>query len=168
MDVVLVDKEDRLLDFKEKYETHHNPVPLHRAISVVIFSPDKKKMLLQKRPSSKPTWPLFWSNTTCTHPFKDESYQTAAERRLQEEMGFSVPLKEQFKFIYEAKFDKTWGEHELDAVFTGTYDGEIKPNPEEVEDYKWMHLEDLEKDIKQNPDIYTPWFKIILSKLQLQ
>lgn len=163
--VVLVDKNDKILGLKEKYEAHHNPVPLHRAISVVIFSPDKTKMLLQQRPKSKPTWPLFWSNTTCTHPFENESYQDAAERRLKEEMGIVTLLKEKFKFIYEAKFDKVWGEHELDAVFVGTYDGKITPNKEEVEDYKWMDIKDLKEDIKTNPDIYTPWFKIILSKM---
>lgn len=165
IEVVLVDKKDKVIGYKEKYAAHKNPVPLHRAISVVILSKDKKKMLLQKRPASKPTWPLFWSNTCCTHPLKDESYKDAAERRLEEEMGFAVPLKEQFKFIYKAKFDKDWGEHELDATFLGFYDGEVKPNKEEVDDYKWMDVKDLRKDIKENPDIYTPWFKIIIRKM---
>lgn len=165
INVVLVDKNDKVLGYKEKYLAHHNPVSLHRAISVIIFDKDKKKMLLQKRPGSKPTWPLFWSNTCCTHPFKAESYKKAAQRRLFEEMGFTVPLKEKFRFIYEAKFDKTWGEHELDVVFTGVYDGKIKPNKEEVADYKWIEIKDLLKDIKDNPDIYTPWFKIILGKM---
>ncbi len=167
VEVVLVDKKDRIKGYKEKYAAHRNPIPLHRAISVVILSKDKKKMLLQKRPALKPTWPLFWSNTCCTHPFKDESYKDAAQRRLKEEMGFRVPLTEKFKFIYEAKYDDTWGEHELDAVFIGYFDGEIKPNPDEVVDYKWMEIGKLIKDIEKNPDIYSPWFKIILKKLKI-
>ena len=162
--IVLVDKNDRVVGYKEKYETHKNPVPLHRAISVVITSKDGKKMLLQKRSKEKPCWPLFWTNACCTHPLPEESYQEAAERRLKEEMGFTSSLQEVFNFIYESKYDETWGEHELDHIFVGKFDGAVKPDPKEVVEYKWMEIEDLKKDIENNPNSYTPWFKIILKK----
>lgn len=164
--VVLVDGNDNVLGEKEKFEAHKNPVPLHRAISVVIFDPKREKMLLQKRADGKPTWPLFWSNATCTHPYPNESYKEAAERRLKEEMGFKVPLKEIFRFIYKAEYDKNWGEHEYDVVFEGTYGGETKPDSNEVADYKWIGINDLLNDINANPENYSPWFKIILKKLK--
>jgi isopentenyl-diphosphate delta-isomerase len=44
------------------------------------------------------------------------------------------------------------------------YDGEMNLNPEEVNDYKWIWIEELKKDIIENPEIYTQWFKIILEK----
>jgi len=165
--VVLVDENDRVIGEKEKFEAHKNPVPLHRAISVVIFDPKREKMLLQKRAKNKPTWPLFWSNATCTHPLPNESYKNAAERRLGEEMGFTVSLKEVFRFIYKAEYDKVWGEHEYDVVFEGIYNGEIKPNPGEVADYKWMEIDELLGDVKRDPKSYSPWFKIILEKLKI-
>lgn len=168
MDVVLVNENDKIIGYKEKFEAHHNPVPLHRAISVVIISSDGKKMLLQKRPHDKPTWGGFWSNTCCTHPMKGESYKHTAVRRLFEEMGIKTQLVEKFKFIYKAKCNTTWGEHELDATFVGYYDGEVNANPEEAEDWKWLDIKDLKKDIKENPDIYTPWFKILLPRIQLE
>lgn len=140
-------------------------LPLHRAISVVIFDNSGKKIMLQKRASGKPTWPLFWSNTCCTHPFKDEDYITCAKRRLKEEMGFETPLTEKFRFIYQADYDSVWGEHEYDVVFEGTYEGEVKADPQEAADWKWMLVTDLLKDVKINPELYTPWFKIILERL---
>ena len=164
--VVLVDDKDKVIGYKEKFKAHKHPVSLHRAISVVVFDKDRKKMLIHKRARVKATWPLFWTNTCCTHPLKGESYKAAAERRLKEEMGFSTPLKQAFKFIYKAKYDEIWGEHELDTVFTGNYKGEIKPNPEEVADYRWVEIGKLVSDIKKNSDKYTPWFKIILEKLE--
>jgi isopentenyl-diphosphate delta-isomerase len=164
--VVLVDDKDKVIGYKEKFEAHKHTVSLHRAISVVVFDKDRRKMLIHKRAKTKATWPLFWTNACCTHPLKGESYKAAAERRLKEEMGFSTPLKQVFKFIYEAKFNETWGEHELDAVFVGNYSGEIKPDPEEVDSYKWVKIEKLLNDVKKNPDRYTPWFKIILEKLE--
>ncbi len=164
-DLVLVNEKDEEVGFKEKFETHKLPVPLHRAISVVIFDKGRKKTLLQKRVKSKPTWPLFWSNAVCTHPMRGESYIECAHRRLKEELGFDTDLKEKFRFTYKADYDRTWGEHEYDVVFEGRYEGKIKPDKEEVADWKWMKIDELSQDIKANPKIYTPWFKIILSRI---
>ncbi len=58
-----------------------------------------------------------------------------------------------------------WGEHELDHSFVGYYDGPVNPNPEEVAGYEWISIENLKKDLKENPKKYTPWFKIILKNL---
>jgi isopentenyl-diphosphate delta-isomerase len=165
--VVLVDKKDKIVGFKEKYEAHNNPVPLHRAISVVIFDKSGKRILLQKRAKSKPTWPLYWSNTCCTHPIKGEGYLNCAKRRLKEEMGISTTLEESFRFIYKARYDKVWGENEYDVVYTGIYSGKIVPDSKEASGYKWFGLDELTKNILSNPDKYTPWLKIILQKIEV-
>lgn len=140
--------------------------PLHRAISVMIFDLENKNILLQKRVGGKVTWPLFWSNACCTHPFIDESYLDAAKRRLMEEMGFVADLRPLFKFSYSAIYDETWGENEMDMVFIGNYDGEVKPNPDEVAEFKWVDVDELKKDIKIEGSKYTPWFKLIMEKLR--
>lgn len=164
--MVLIDEDDKVIGYKEKYETHKIPVPLHRAISVVIFDKKGKKTLITKRSEKKPTWPLFWSNTVCSHPYPHENYQEAAERRIFEEVGFKTPLRKAFKFTYEAVMDNgLWGEHEHDVVFVGEYEGPIDPNPDEIINYRWIEIEDLKKELLINPSKYTPWFKIILEKL---
>lgn len=163
--LILVNKDDKVVGYQEKFDCHKHPVPLHRAISVVILDPSGKKMLLQRRATDKKTWPLFWTNACCTHPMKGESYKKAASRRLKEEMGISTELKNVFNFIYKAKYDGEWGEHELDYVFVGNWEGKVNPNPEEVADYKWVEADSLLKDVKRHPNLYTPWFKIILTKM---
>lgn len=164
--IVLVDEKDKIVGFGEKFQTHKIPVKLHRAISILIFNKDKSKVLITKRSESKPTWGECWSNAVCSHPYPGESYQTAAERRVFEELGFRTPLTELFNFTYEAKMDNgIWGEHELDHVFTGTYEGPINPDLNEVSDCEWVVIERLKKDIEENSEKYTPWFKMILEKL---
>lgn len=166
--VELVDGDGKIIGLGEKYEIHKNPVPLHRAVSVIILDSNKKRMLIQKRAGDKPTWPLFWSNAVCTHPLLEETYEHTAHRRLREELGFDTDLKEVFRFTYSAEMDnKIWGEHEYDVVFVGEYNGEVKANPEEVADYKWIDVSELEEDIKKQPQKYTPWFGIILEKMSL-
>jgi isopentenyl-diphosphate delta-isomerase len=81
-----------------------------------------------------------------------------------EEMGFVTDLKETTSFIYKASFDNGLTEHEYDHVLVGSFEGEPKINPEEVASWKWMALEDVKEDIKENPNRYTAWFKIIFDK----
>jgi isopentenyl-diphosphate delta-isomerase len=41
----------------------------------------------------------------------------------------------------------------------------VKPNPHEVSDWKWMKIDDMKKELKDNPDLYTPWFHLSLSMI---
>ena len=77
-------------------------------------------------------------------------------------MGFSCDLKEVFSFMYYIKFDNDLIEHEFDHVYFGRYSNEISINPLEVEDYKWISLDNIKVDLKTNPDNYTFWFKYII------
>lgn len=164
--VVLVDEKDQVVGLGEKYETHKIPVKLHRAISILIFNKDKSQMLITKRALAKQTWGGFWSNAVCSHPYPEETYQEAAERRLFEELRIKTMLKEILVFDYKAKMkNEVWGECELDHVFEGRYEGRIGPDPNEIKDYKWILLGELRNDIENNSEKYTPWFKMILDRL---
>jgi len=160
--VILVDKEDNELGTEDKLKAHKE-AKLHRAFSVFIFD-NKKRLLLQKREGSKYHSGGLWTNTCCSHPKPGEKEEEGAKRRLEEEFGFTTELKKAFSFIYEHRFDNGLIENEFDHVFVGKFDGKVAPDPEEIEDYKWISLEELEKDVRDNPEEYTPWFKIIFDK----
>ena len=158
--VVLVNQNDEKIGLMQKMEAHQKGV-LHRAFSVLIFNRNKK-LMLQKRNLNKYHSPGLWTNTCCSHQRNGESNISAGMRRLKEEMGFSTELKELDSFIYKVKFENGLIEHELDHILVGEYNSDIKPNYEEVDDWKWMDLEDIKNDIKINSDKYTEWFKIII------
>ena len=160
--VILVDELDNEVGLMPKIEAHEKAV-LHRAFSVFVFN-DDNELMLQQRAKDKYHSPLLWTNTCCSHQRKGETNISAGKRRLQEEMGFSWELEEVFSFIYKAPFDNGLTEHELDHVMIGYYNGEPEINPEEVESFKWMLLDDVKIDIEKNPDDYTAWFKIIFEK----
>jgi len=79
-------------------------------------------------------------------------------------MGFVCELEEKTSFIYKAPFDNGLTEHELDHILVGYYNDNPKLNREEVEDFKWMTVEEVKDDMTLNPEIYTEWFKIIFEK----
>ncbi|MFV0141931.1 MULTISPECIES: isopentenyl-diphosphate Delta-isomerase [Empedobacter] len=157
--VVLVDQDDQKLGLMEKQQAHVAGL-LHRAFSVFVFN-SKGELMIQQRAASKYHSPTLWTNTCCSHPRDNETYEQAAHRRLEEEMGFDCELEYKFNFIYKAQLENDLIEHELDHVFIGTFDDEPKLNPDEVMAYRWVELDDLKKDMKKNPQNYTAWFKII-------
>jgi isopentenyl-diphosphate Delta-isomerase len=160
--VILVDVNDEPIGLMNKMEAHEKGL-LHRAFSVFVLN-SNNEIMLQQRASHKYHSPLLWTNTCCSHQRAGETNIQAGKRRLEEEMGFVVPLKELFSFIYKAPFDNGLTEHELDHVMIGYSNEEPKINPEEVESWKWMKIEDVKKDIENQPEIYTVWFKIIFDK----
>ena len=161
--VVLVNENDIETGLIGKMEAHEKAL-LHRAFSVFVFN-SKNELMVQQRALTKYHTPGLWTNTCCSHPRPGEKVSDAANRRLQEEMGFSCKLKKVFDFVYRAPFENGLTEHEFDHVFMGNYEGEPEINPEEVNAWKWIGLEELKKDIHANPSDYTVWFKIAFPRV---
>ena len=162
--VILVNQKDEKIGLMPKMEAHEKAL-LHRAFSVFVFN-DKNELMLQQRALHKYHSPGLWTNTCCSHQRDGEGNVEAGKRRLQEEMGFSTPLRETTSFIYKAPFDNGLTEHEFDHILVGSYNEAPKINPDEVADWKWMSMKAVEKDIHENPTAYTAWFKIIFDKFQ--
>ena len=159
--VVLVDEDDNQIGLMPKMEAHLKG-KLHRAFSIIIFNSDRK-ILLQKRASTKYHTPNLWSNTCCSHQREDEDNIDAGKRRLNEEMGFVTNLYNFSSFIYRVEFSNGLIEHENDHIMLGIFDGTPKPNPYEVDEWKWIDIDILVEDMQINPDYYTAWFMIIMN-----
>ena len=161
--IVLVDQKDNSIGELSKIEVHKKGL-LHRAVSVFIFD-SSNKILLQKRCETKYHSANLWSNTACTHPRLDEEPIEAANRRLYFEMGLNCELKHCFNFIYKADLGNGLIEHEYDHVFIGYSDIHPNFNKNEVSEFKYMSIEDLEIDIYKSPQNYTHWFKLCIPKI---
>ena len=165
-EIVLVDEQDRPVGYEHKLRAHENGGRLHRAFSVFIFNA-AGRMLLQKRSVRKYHFGGLWTNACCSHPRRGQAVAEAARLRLKEEFGFESPeLAEAFSFVYRAE-DPASGltEHEFDHVFCGQFDGEPKPNPEEIDEWEWVDVDELAADVRRRPERYTPWFKVALERV---
>jgi isopentenyl-diphosphate delta-isomerase len=164
-EVILVDANDNAIGTMEKMEAHEKGL-LHRAFSVLIFN-SNGELLIQKRASTKYHSGGLWTNTCCSHPTPQESIEQAAKRRLKEEMGIEAEPAFTYKFIYKTDLDKNLIEYEVDHVLTAQFDGEPKVNENEVEDWKYVSLKELQRDAQDNPHLYTEWFKLILKHQEI-
>jgi isopentenyl-diphosphate delta-isomerase len=157
--LILVDEADRGVGYLSKALCHEGAGILHRAFSLLIFN-DRGELLLQQRAESKRLWPLYWSNSCCSHPRSAETMDAAIQRRLHEELGLRCRLHFLFKFQYHAQFDETGAEHELCSVFIGRATDPVKINPEEIRAWRWAAPEALQAEMADGGGKFTPWFTL--------
>ena len=158
--VILVDKNDNIIGTEEKLKAHQLGL-LHRAFSIFVLrrTPDLE-LLMQKRALTKYHSGGLWTNSCCGHPRPSEPLMEAAARRLKEEIGLSLPLKEIGVFTYKADVGNNLTEHEIDHILIGYWEGEpIMPNPEEVETLQWHNLDQTLVEMNQNPSLFTVWVR---------
>jgi isopentenyl-diphosphate delta-isomerase len=158
--VVVCDERGNPLRTAGLLEVHRGEGILHKAFSIFVFRHGGSELLLQQRSAEKPLFPLRWANTCCSHPFPDEPLDRAAARRLREEMGISVPLREAGTFVYRAKDPHSdLSEYEHDTVFVGfAADAPaVQADPSEIADWRWMAVADLQRALRSEPDAYAPW-----------
>ena len=169
---IIVDEKDNIIGQDTKVNCHLGDGKLHRAFSVLLFN-SKGRLLIQKRASDKITFPAIWANSCCSHPLYDDSEidgvngaRKAAKRKMVQELGVSESEinEDELHFItkmhYKARADEKWIEHEIDYIFVITCDVNIDPNPNEIEETRYVTPEEFERLFNSNEKI-GPWFRLI-------
>ena len=158
-ELILVDENDRDLGSLGKEACHDGDGILHRAFSLFIFN-SAGELLLQRRSEQKRLWPMYWSNSCCSHPRRGESMEIATTRRLAEELGQASELDFLFKFVYQAHFGDVGSEHELCWVYTGRSDDPVRVNRNEIAEWRYVYPDELDREMETSPEAFTPWFKM--------
>jgi isopentenyl-diphosphate delta-isomerase len=161
--VILVDANDSPIGTAEKLEAHRSG-RLHRAFSAFVFN-DRGELLLQRRAGGKYHSGGLWSNTCCSHPRPGEETRAAAERRLEEEMGFRCALEAVTAIVYRAEVGGGLVEYEYDHLLVGRWTGRPSPDPDEVEDWRWVDMDALRDEVAHHPRRFTYWFRVALREL---
>lgn len=165
--LILVDESDREIGHASKADAHAGQGILHRAFSLFVFNP-AGELLLQQRAASKPLWPGYWANSCCSHPREGENMDTATQRRLHEELGFTCALEFVYKFQYHAEFGQAGSETELCWVHVGTSDAPVRVNDTEIAAWRYVKPEALDREIADTPEHFTPWLKMEWQRLRRQ
>lgn len=151
----------------------HQRGDLHRAFSVMITRTNEdgeREVLLQQRSNNKYHSAGKWSNACCGHPLSYEGLLEEAKRRLAQELGVQLEgeLREIGSFIYHANLGDGLVEHELDHVLWASCEEEeldLQPDSLEVQDYCWMSLERLQRQLLEEPERYSAWLPQVVAIL---
>src|SRR4051794_13632323 len=154
--LVLVDEHDTPLGEAGKLDVHRRGLR-HRALSVFAFNADGE-LLLQRRAEAKYHSPGLWSNTACGHPRPGEPTDAAARRRLSDELGVTCgELRPAGVLRYRTELGELV-ENEVDHLLVTRVDDAPRPDPAEVEGWRFVARRELDAWLAQRPDEFTAWF----------
>lgn len=158
--VVLVDESGEAIGTAPKATVHTAETSLHRAFSCYIFN-DAGQLLVTQRALSKKVWPGVWTNSVCGHPLPDEPFETAILRRADFELGMAVKGIDCILPDYRYRTPPFKGivENEICPVFAARSTGDLHPNPDEVEAWRWMSWDEYAKALGVHANDYSYWAK---------
>ena len=77
-----------------------------------------------------------------------------------------VDLNEVFTFSYCSDVGQGLTENEFDHIFFGYSEKAPDPEPDEVGDWKWADLFELDLDIQSDESKYAAWFLILWPEIK--
>ena len=165
--VILVDGNDNPIGSEEKVKCHLPNGKLHRAFTALLFD-ENGRLVLTRRAKEKMLWPEDWDGTVASHPREGETYTSSAERRMPEELGVSCKMDYLLKFEYHVPYKDIGSENEICGTLIGIVDKSTKFKivEDEIDQIKWVSVNELLSEIKNNPEIYCPWMLIALKFLE--
>lgn len=162
---------------------------LHRAFSVFLFD-SRGRLLLQRRASHKKTFASVWTNTCCSHPLHGLSpdevddaslvassgrapgAELAAARKLPQELGVNPLEIDSMAYLTRLHYCASdpagtgFGEHEMDYVLVARGEPRVEPNPDEVDDVRYVTPLELRNMMDPASGLlWSPWFRIIAAEL---
>lgn len=157
-EVVLLNEQGHPIGTAPKAEVHSQNTPLHLAFSCYIFDAGDR-LLLTQRALHKRTWPGVWTNSCCGHPAPGEDLEEAVRRRVRQELGVTLSELRLLlpAFRYRATMSNGTVENEMCPVLIARTDDPVLPDPDEVNDHRWVDWTSARTEIGAGRLDVSPW-----------
>lgn len=152
----VVNEKDEVIGKALRDEVHQKKL-IHRAVTILVFN-SKNELYMIQRSRNKKLNPLKWQGSASGHVESGESYEQAAKRELKEELNINAEPK--FEFDIKVYSDE---QKENFRLFSITTDDPITTN-EEIEQSKFMTIDEIRKMIKNNPNQLRDAFLLMFNQ----
>ncbi|MCA9085797.1 MAG: NUDIX domain-containing protein [Planctomycetaceae bacterium] len=152
----VVDENDCVVAVMTRREVHRQKL-LHRAVHIFVFR-DDGRMLIHFRHPDKEEFPSVWTSSASGHVSTGETYRQSAERELTEELGISAPIE--FAARVAACPETS---HEFTELFVARSSDEIRFDPNEITDIRWVTLDEVRNEVNERPELFSPAFIVLLT-----
>ena len=147
-----VDKNDKKIGLRPRKDFVGGKY-IHRSSHLLLFN-ENKELLIYKRHPNKKWYPNLYSMSV-DETLENETYEECMKRGIKEELGIHLSFKQLFKF----KLFNPGINREFLMIFKSQTNKKITVTKEESIAQEWISLNELKKDIKNNPHKYTPQLK---------
>jgi 16S rRNA (adenine1518-N6/adenine1519-N6)-dimethyltransferase len=147
----VVDENDRVIGQAPRSAVHAQKLR-HRAVHIFVFN-SRGELLLQKRSARKDEYPLCYTSSASGHLSAGETYEMAAPRELEEELGLTGNLERLAKF---PAGPETSQEHTV--LYRTTSDQAPRIDPEEIDAVTFHPPAEIAAMISREPQAFSPCF----------
>lgn len=161
--IQIVDENDQPVKVATRDEAYANG--WYYRLVRIILEDENGRLLLQKRSEQKKLYPGLWTDAASGHVDEGDTYETAAERELQEELGVNAKLEWVDRFLVEHA-DGIKNIKQFNGVFRGKIaaDTPLTPQPEEVSDTRWVTIKELKEEIAEQLNNFTPGVRQVVER----
>jgi isopentenyldiphosphate isomerase len=149
----IIDDRGEVIGTAPREACHGNPALVHRAVHVLVFN-DAGEIYLQRRSETKKIQPDRWDSSVGGHLASGETYEVAAIRETEEELGF---IAQRLEFLFTFKI-RNAVESEDTMTFRTIYNGEIYPDATEISEGRFWTFDEIMLNLGSG--IFTPAFEV--------
>ena len=156
----VVNENDDVIGQRNRSEVHRLGL-MHRAAHVLVFN-SRGQVFLQKRSLNKDRQPGLWDSSSSGHLNAGESYEAAARRELEEEIGlhYTGDLQPLFRLRADSQTDQ---EHV--SVYRCQAEGPFRLEPAEIERGGWFSPQELNQWVAKRPADFASAFLVIWRRI---
>ena len=159
----IVDEKDEVIGQERRSIVHQRGLR-HRAVHILIFN-RKGELFLQKRSMNKDVSPGCWDSSCCGHVDSGETYEIAAVRELDEELGLKNVNAGQLAALFKVEARKETGQ-EFVRVYRLDHEGPFELHSEEIDEGRWFALPEMDRLIAEKPDEVAVSFRYIWKRYE--
>ena len=152
--ILIVDEDNNEIGSADMEYAHQNGIA-HRIVRVFLFN-SNGQLLLQKR-SKEMSFPGLWDQSVGGHVDEGETNLLAAKREAAEEIGiYDLELKVLGTYYSETDVSSSGVNlRRFNILYAATADSPIKSDPYEVEEVKWVFINELKAQMLISPHDFT-------------
>jgi isopentenyl-diphosphate delta-isomerase type 1 len=153
--IAFVNEDDEVIGAGTKQEALDGKY-IHRIVRIFLYN-SGGELLIQRRADHLQSNPGLWDHAAAGHVDEGEEWDIAAHRELREELGVDVPLTYIRKEYFEES-DNRGVLKRFNVLYSGTYDGTVSFDENEVAEVRWIAPERLAAWMRETPQQFPEGF----------
>lgn len=162
--IEIVDADDQVIGSATMTEAHEQKL-IHRIVRVLVCN-SRHQILLQRRSEHIRIMPGRWDHSVGGHVDAGESYDAAAYRETEEELGLTGVTLQLVDHYYAEENIGPRIVYRYNQLYYCKTDNSIRYDTEEISEIKWVDMQKLHDWMAREPEAFTPPLEDVLNRVE--